>query len=124
MELGLAAIGSDHVLEPLYTFQRRFHGLRRNAAFDGRIFEAPLVVAADGGQSTLRNMAGIKTSGHDYGQTGLVTTIAHALPHDGIAYEHFRPAGPFASLPLPGNRSSLVWTERSDAARLTLSSGV
>jgi 2-octaprenyl-6-methoxyphenol hydroxylase len=85
---------------------------------DGRILKAPLVVAADGGQSTLRAMAGIKTSGHDYGQTGLVTTIAHALPHEGIAYEHFRPAGPFASLPLPGNRSSLVWTERSaDAAR-------
>jgi 2-octaprenyl-6-methoxyphenol hydroxylase len=83
---------------------------------DGRVLKAPLVVAADGGQSTLRNMAGIGVTGHDYGQTGLVTTIAHALPHDGVAYEHFRPAGPFASLPLPGNRSSLVWTERSEDA--------
>ncbi|OYX02897.1 MAG: hypothetical protein B7Z15_18715 [Rhizobiales bacterium 32-66-8] len=44
--------------------------------------------------------------------------MAHALPHEGVAYEHFRPAGPFASLPLPGNRSSLVWTERTaDAPR-------
>lgn len=83
---------------------------------DGRVLRAPLLVAADGGQSALRGMAGIGVTGHDYGQTGLVTTIAHALPHDGVAYEHFRPAGPFASLPLPGNRSSLVWTERSDAA--------
>lgn len=85
---------------------------------DGRVLTAPLLVAADGGQSALRGMAGIGVIGHDYGQTGLVTTIAHALPHDGVAYEHFRPAGPFASLPLTGNRSSLVWTERSaDAPR-------
>jgi 2-octaprenyl-6-methoxyphenol hydroxylase len=83
---------------------------------DGRILVAPLVVAADGGQSALRGMAGIGVTGHDYGQTGLVTTIGHALPHEGVAYEHFRPSGPFASLPLPGNRSSLVWTERSENA--------
>ncbi|ODT78983.1 MAG: hypothetical protein ABS76_21550 [Pelagibacterium sp. SCN 64-44] len=85
---------------------------------DGRVLAAPLIVAADGGQSGLRNMAGITVTGHDYGQTGLVATIAHELDHDGVAYEHFRPAGPFASLPLPGKRSSLVWTERSaDAPR-------
>lgn len=85
---------------------------------DGRVLAAPLVVAADGAQSVLRGMAGIDVIAHDYGQTGLVTTIAHELPHAGVAYEHFRPAGPFASLPLPGQRSSLVWTERSaDAAR-------
>ncbi len=86
---------------------------------DGRRLVAPLVIAADGGQSALRRMAGIGTLGHDYGQTGLVATIAHELPHDGVAYEHFRPAGPFASLPLPGNRSSLVWTETTaEASRL------
>jgi 2-octaprenyl-6-methoxyphenol hydroxylase len=85
---------------------------------DDRVLRAPLVVAADGGQSALRGMADIGVIGHDYGQIGLVTNIAHELPHAGIAYEHFRPAGPFASLPLPGNRSSLVWTERSaDAPR-------
>ncbi|UXN71179.1 FAD-dependent monooxygenase [Devosia neptuniae] len=78
---------------------------------DGRVLVAPLVVAADGAQSALRQMAGIGVVEHDYRQTGLVTTISHELPHDGVAYEHFRPAGPFASLPLTGNRSSLVWTE-------------
>lgn len=83
---------------------------------DGRVLRAPLLVAADGRQSAIRGIAGIGVTGHDYGQTGLVTTISHALPHDGVAYEHFRPAGPFASLPLPGNRSSLVWTESSAAA--------
>ena len=93
-------------------------GAARLTLADGSVLTAPLLVAADGGQSALRSMAGIGVTGHDYGQTGLVTTIGHELPHDGVAYEHFRPAGPFASLPLPGNRSSLVWTERTaDAPR-------
>jgi 2-octaprenyl-6-methoxyphenol hydroxylase len=86
---------------------------------DGRALQAPLVVAADGAMSALRQMAGIGVVSHDYRQAGVVTTIAHELPHDGVAYEHFRPAGPFASLPLRGNRSSLVWTESTaEAARL------
>jgi len=86
---------------------------------DGRTLRAPLIVAADGAMSALRGMAGIEVSGHDYRQAGVVTTIAHELPHDGTAYEHFRPAGPFASLPLSGDRSSLVWTESTaEAARL------
>ena len=50
----------------------------------------------------------------------IVATIGHARPHDGIAHERFLPAGPFAILPLPDDRgvhrSSLVWTERTDAA--------
>ncbi|MBK1795169.1 FAD-dependent monooxygenase [Devosia sp. WQ 349] len=84
---------------------------------DGRELIAPLIVAADGAQSWLRKQAGIDTMGADYNQTGLVATISHELAHDGVAYEHFRPAGPFASLPLPGNRSSLVWTETTEAAK-------
>jgi 2-octaprenyl-6-methoxyphenol hydroxylase len=85
---------------------------------DGRLLSAPLVVGADGSQSKLRTMSGITKVTHDYKQSGLVTTISHEFPHDGAAYEHFRPAGPFASLPLTGNRSSLVWTEATaDAAK-------
>ena len=85
----------------------------------GRTLRAPVIVGADGGMSALRGMAGIGVVTHDYRQSGVVTTIAHELPHDGVAYEHFRPAGPFASLPLTGNRSSLVWTEATEeAARL------
>lgn len=86
---------------------------------DGRVLEAPLVIAADGARSALRGMAGIETIGHDYDQMGIVTTITHELDHENTAFEHFRPAGPFASLPLPGKQSSLVWTERTaDAQRL------
>ncbi|MBN9316633.1 MAG: FAD-dependent monooxygenase [Devosia sp.] len=91
-------------------------GAARLTLADGRTLDAQLVIAADGAQSWLRNRAGIGTINHDYRQVGLVATIAHELPHQGTAYEHFRPAGPFASLPLPGNRSSLVWTETPERA--------
>ena len=94
---------------------------------DGRTLLAPLVVASDGAMSAMRSFAGIGTFGHDYGQSGIVTTISHTLPHEGTAYEHFRPHGPFASLPLPDvdgvHRSSLVWTETTaDAARVKANS--
>lgn len=70
-------------------------------------------------KSRLRDLAGIRTVHWAYGQSGIVTTVKHERPHNGRAEEHFLPAGPFAILPLPGNRSSLVWTERSaDADRL------
>lgn len=92
--------------------------LARLSLKDGSSVAAPLIVAADGALSALRSMAGIAVVTHDYRQAGIVTTIGHKLPHAGVAYEHFRPAGPFASLPLGGNRSSLVWTESpEDAAR-------
>jgi 2-octaprenyl-6-methoxyphenol hydroxylase len=83
---------------------------------DGQVLRAPLIVAADGARSWLRQQAGIGTRGHDYRQSGLVTTIAHSRDHENTAYEHFRPAGPFASLPLPGQRSSLVWSEATERA--------
>ena len=88
----------------------------------GETLEADLVVAADGGRSALRRMAGIRTVGWDYPQTALVGTVAHSRPHDGRAIEHFLPPGPFATLPLKGDdayphQSSIVWTEWTDDAR-------
>lgn len=83
---------------------------------DGETITTRLLVAADGVRSKLRDMAGIKTVNWDYGQMGIVATIAHERPHNGLAEEHFMPAGPFAILPLKGNRSSIVWTETRDNA--------
>ena len=78
-----------------------------------------VLVAADGIRSHLRSLAGIKTVNWRYRQTAIVATVRHERPHDGVAIEHFLPGGPFAILPLKGNRSSLVWTERTeDAERL------
>jgi 2-octaprenyl-6-methoxyphenol hydroxylase len=83
---------------------------------DGRRLSAALVVAADGRRSALRAEANIKTNDWRYHQTGIVATVAHERPHEGVAQEFFLPAGPFAILPMTNNRSSLVWTERADAA--------
>lgn len=86
---------------------------------DGKIVRSKLLVAADGVRSKLRDHAGIKTVHWPYNQWGIVTTVAHERDHEGRAEEHFLPAGPFAILPLKGNRSSLVWTEKeADAKRL------
>ena len=83
---------------------------------DGRRLTAPLVVAADGRGSRVRELCGIRTSSLDYGQTSIVDTIEHDRPHLNVAHERFLPGGPLALLPLPGNRSALVWTERSAVA--------
>ncbi len=86
---------------------------------DGSVIEAGLLVGADGARSKLRERAGIVTHGWDYDQSGIVVTVSHERDHHGRAEEHFLPAGPFASLPLTGKRSSLVWTEtRAEAARI------
>jgi len=77
----------------------------------GAVIEAHLLVAADGKRSALRERAGIKCVGWSYPQIGIVATVAHARPHHGKAVQHFLPSGPFAILPLTGNRSSIVWTE-------------
>jgi len=78
---------------------------------NGETRSAKLLVAADGARSAIREAAGIKSFGWSYGQSGIVTTIAHERDHNGRAEEHFLPAGPFAILPLKGKRSSIVWTE-------------
>ena len=86
---------------------------------DGSTIAASLLVAADGARSKLRERAAIATHGWEYDQSGIVVTVGHERDHHGRAEEHFLPSGPFAILPLTGNRSSLVWTEkRTEAARI------
>ncbi|MEF2073405.1 ubiquinone biosynthesis hydroxylase [Consotaella aegiceratis] len=82
----------------------------------GGAIDAKLLVACDGVKSRVRDWAGIRTVHWDYGQSGIVATVKHERPHNGRAEEHFLPSGPFAILPLVGNRSSLVWTESTHTA--------
>jgi 2-octaprenyl-6-methoxyphenol hydroxylase len=83
---------------------------------DGGRVTGALVAACDGGRSPLRRAAGIKTIAWNYPQVSIVCTVRHALPHRGVAVEHFLPGGPFAILPMTGNRSSIVWTESAALA--------
>jgi 2-octaprenyl-6-methoxyphenol hydroxylase len=83
---------------------------------DGTTRSARLLVGCDGRASGTATRAGIRRSGRDYGQTALVCTLAHEKPHHGIAHQFFMPAGPLAILPLPGNLSSIVLSERTDTA--------
>ena len=83
---------------------------------DGETISARLLVGADGARSQIREQAGIATHGWNYDQSAIVTTVAHEREHNGRAEEHFLPAGPFAILPLTGNRSSIVWTETTREA--------
>ena len=83
----------------------------------GETLRAPLLLACDGRDSPVARGAGIRRVGWGYDQTGMVCAVEHERDHEGVARQRFLPGGPFAVLPLPGRRSSLVWTERSPEAR-------
>lgn len=77
---------------------------------DGTRLEARVAVAADGGASELRRLAGLDVDAHDYGQRGVVAFIETADPHQDTAWQRFLPTGPLALLPFTQGRSSIVWT--------------
>jgi 2-octaprenyl-6-methoxyphenol hydroxylase len=87
---------------------------------NGSSLRASLLVGADGRRSFVRPWVGIRTIGWDYPVTAIVATIQHELPHDGVAHEFFLPNGPFAILPLKGNRANIVWAEPRAAAEALL----
>ncbi|MBU3260171.1 UbiH/UbiF/VisC/COQ6 family ubiquinone biosynthesis hydroxylase [Roseovarius sp. PS-C2] len=82
----------------------------------GKTLSARLLVGSDGRASGTAQRAGIRRTGWGYGQTALVAAIEHELPHDGTAHQFFMPPGPLAILPLPGNVSSIVWSETDETA--------
>jgi ubiquinone biosynthesis monooxygenase Coq6 len=90
----------------------------------GEALAARLLVGADGANSPVRTFAGIESRGFDYGRHGVVASLAMegqgwGGPEHKIAYQRFLPTGPIAMLPLPGNRSTLVWSTTPErAARL------
>ena len=97
------------------------HALLNN----GAQIKSDLVIGADGKGSKIRKIAGIHCNQWTYSQTAIVLTVDHQIPHNNVAYEHFLPAGPFAILPLRGDRgqktrSSIVWTEKTDLAQKVL----
>lgn len=88
----------------------------------GKKITSRLLIAADGKNSNIRKIAGIETNNWDYDQLGIVCTIKHSNHHQNIAQERFLPEGPFAVLPMHGgHHSSLVWTEKTNLAKIYLS---
>ncbi|HVT35053.1 MAG TPA: UbiH/UbiF/VisC/COQ6 family ubiquinone biosynthesis hydroxylase [Nevskiaceae bacterium] len=79
---------------------------------DGAVLRARLVIATDGADSPLRQMAGIEAQGWSYPQHALVCHVQTEKPHDGACWQRFTPAGPLAFLPLADGRSSIVWSSR------------
>ncbi|MFT3896857.1 MAG: FAD-dependent oxidoreductase [Thermomonas sp.] len=85
----------------------------------GRGIEARIAVAADGGDSALRALAGVEVDAHDYSQRGVVAYVETALPHEGTAWQRFLPGGPLAFLPCSDGLSSIVWSlPDEEAARV------
>lgn len=94
---------------------------------DGLQLDARLAIAADGGQSALRQLAGIAAPQHDYHQRGLVAFVASSAPHRDTCWQRFLATGPVALLPfaadgdagLEGRLGSIVWTlPEAEAQRL------
>ncbi|MEE2661882.1 MAG: UbiH/UbiF/VisC/COQ6 family ubiquinone biosynthesis hydroxylase [Pseudomonadota bacterium] len=96
----------------------RFSILKLKGSLD---IKARLLVAADGRNSPLREIAGIPVISWNYPQISMVCTIQHEVSHFGIAQEHFQRGGPFAVLPMTENRASIVWTEQTNVATDILS---
>lgn len=86
---------------------------------DGTIIKAGLVVAADGRNSKLRQIAGIGVQTWSYPQSAVTAILAHDRDHREASTEFHTRHGPFTLVPLPGRRSSLVWvTSTEEAQRL------
>ena len=88
---------------------------------NGQKLRTKLVVGADGRNSDIAKQAKIKKLGWRYKQNALVCAIEHEIDHKGLAWQYFLPSGPLAILPMTGNRSSIVWTEKTkDADAISL----
>ena len=83
----------------------------------GQTLTASLVVGADGAGSRVRELAGIRTSDHDYDQRALIVNVRTCLPQQDVSWQRFTAGGPQAMLPLPGPRASLVWYGKPDLVR-------
>lgn len=83
---------------------------------DGSTLDASLAVAADGRLSPARQAAGISTSARSYPQAAFVLNFRHSGDHAFTSTEFHTETGPFTQVPLPGNRSSLVWVVKPETA--------
>jgi 2-octaprenyl-6-methoxyphenol hydroxylase len=86
----------------------------------GQEIKAKLLVGADGRNSAVREAAGIDTAVKKYDQSAITCLINHSRSHNDTSTEFHRAGGPMALVPLPGNRSSVVWVEKTEKAEVLL----
>lgn len=79
----------------------------------GEQLSSALVIAADGGNSQLRQLAGIGTNGWQYRQACLVALVNTPYPQQDVTWQQFTPTGPKAFLPLCGQQGSVVWYDEA-----------
>ncbi len=86
-----------------------------------RTLTAPLLVGADGTQSSAASAAGISIELiHAYAQTAIISNIQVQQAHNQRAFERFTAEGPIALLPTRDNLMSLVWCVKNPQPLLTL----
>jgi 2-octaprenyl-6-methoxyphenol hydroxylase len=109
---------------PVINAKSETSDIHDNAIFvktsDGQTLCAKVVIAADGAQSSLRKARGITSSSWSYDQSALVTVFSHSGPHHNTSTEHHKSAGAFTTVPMPGNRSSLVWMDKPEKCKALL----
>ena len=114
LQATLAVAPNVHLLCPATVVNPSYEadGVRLEVRINGtmRSIWTRLVVAADGARSPLRQQAGIPTRGWQYWQSCIVATVKPERYVAQTAYERFKPSGPFAILPIPGQRCRIVWT--------------
>ncbi|MGB5570755.1 MAG: FAD-dependent oxidoreductase, partial [Sedimenticolaceae bacterium] len=119
-ELGrvlLRKMGEDGALEVIaparvVSFSDQGGQVRVEVERDGLMstLECRLLVAADGGNSAIREQLDVPVQRWHYGQSAVVTNITPAKPHRNVAYERFTDSGPVALLPMSEQRCAVVWT--------------
>lgn len=99
-------------------FERVEHqqGLSHIHLKGGDTLKARLLIGADGMNSPVRNALDIPVEGRDYGKSVFTANVKLSQPHEGIARQLFTPEGPFATLPLQGDRANLAWYMKRGAA--------
>lgn len=105
-----------HIAPDYFADQTAEPGHVRIALKSGDEIKARLLVGADGMRSPVRESLGIPTEGRDYGKSVFTANVTLSRPHDGIARQLFTPEGPFATLPLKGDRANLAWYMQRGAA--------
>jgi len=76
--------------------------------------KSPLIIGADGRESTVRNIAGIAAHKKQYDQSALTFIVNHSRAHEFTSTEFHRAGGPFALVPMKGNQCSVVWVDKTE----------